>query len=132
MKIDFLVEAGDNCGLSAAKLESQAKDIASKLSKNTGTIEVILVSDKRMRDLNKKFRGKNTVTDVLSFPQERFEKSRENITGTIFIAPNYAGKNGESCEILFAHGLLHLLGFDHVSDPANWRKAEGKIKKELL
>jgi len=128
MKIDFVVEVGDNCGLSAKKLESIAKDVTSKLSKTAGAIEVILVRDDKIRELNKKFRGKNTATDVLSFPQEKFQSAKENITGTIFIAPNFAKKNNKDCETLFIHGLLHLLGFDHESDESGWQDATGIIK----
>jgi len=79
MKIDFVDEVGDNDGLSAAKLETLTKDITSKLSKTAGTIEVILVSDDKIRKLNKKFRGKNTATDVLSFPQEKFEGAKRTL-----------------------------------------------------
>lgn len=130
MKIDFVDEVGDNDGLSAAKLETLTKDITSKLSKTAGTIEVILVSDDKIRKLNKKFRGKNTATDVLSFPQEKFEGAKENVTGTILIAPNFAKKNSDDCQDLFVHGLLHLLGFDHESDESGWQKAEDEIKRK--
>lgn len=130
MKIDFISEVSNSCGLSAAKLEYLAKDVRSKLSKDAEIVEVMLVSDKRIKELNNKFRGKNTVTDVLSFPQEQFEKSKENITGTIFIAPNYAAKNNSSCEELFVHGLLHLLGFDHEKNASDWQEAENKINKD--
>ena len=132
MKIDFVSEVGNSCGLSAAELESLAKDVAIKLSKNSGTVEVILITDGRIRELNKKFRGKNTVTDVLSFPQEKFVEAKENVIGTIFIAPNYAAKNNEDCETLFVHGLLHLLGFDHEKNASDWQDAENKINKSTL
>ncbi len=64
-------------------------------------LSVVLASPYRMRKLNKKYRGKDTTADVLSF---LIEKGR----GEIFL--NARRKN---IQFLFVHGCLHLLGFDH-------------------
>lgn len=132
MKIDFVDETGSNYGLKITDLEFLANELSVKLSKTNGTVEVILVADKKIKQLNAKFRSKDSVTDVLSFPQKNFPSSKENVLGTIFIAPDYAERNNEDYETLFIHGLLHLFGFDHESDINQWREAEKKIKRKAL
>lgn len=95
------------------------------VKKNNGTIELILVDDKKIQELNKKYRGKNKATDVISFAYldiVDFKKEMGDlIIGDIFIsvdtAKRQAKENGHSLkrelEILFVHGLLHCFGFDH-------------------
>jgi probable rRNA maturation factor len=74
--------------------------------------EVNIVSDKKIQSLNKKYRNIDKVTDVLSF-----NTNNDQLIGEIFIAYQYAKKQNkneiyEFC-LLFTHGLLHLLGYDH-------------------
>lgn len=94
-------------------------------------INLLLTNDEAITELNEKFRYKNTATNVLSFPQH------ENICNidTIFrqdeillgdIAMSFETIMRESNEVvvdffdrclhLFAHGVLHTLGMDHISD----------------
>ena len=80
-----------------------------------GDIAIAIVSDARMRTLNKQYRRKDTPTDVLSFD-----------TGDIVIAAGVARRQAREAghayavelKILALHGLLHLLGYDH-HDPAD-------------
>ncbi|MDR2636456.1 MAG: rRNA maturation RNase YbeY [Mycoplasmataceae bacterium] len=88
--------------------------IVSKNQKNKKEIffEVNIVSDNKIRSLNKKYRNIDKVTDVLSF-----SINNSQLIGEIFIAYQYAKKQNkneiyEIC-LLFTHGLLHLLGYDH-------------------
>ena len=84
-------------------------------AKNT-EISIAFVGDKKMRKLNKTWRGKDKVTDVLSFTYRA-----EPLVGEIIIclpqAARQAGECGhsvkEEIKVLLVHGLLHLAGYDH-------------------
>ncbi len=91
------------------------------------TIGVALVSDARIRALNKQFRRKDAVTDVLSFPtgrrpapaRPRIVRELGDIVIAIGLARRQAREAGHAysaeLKILALHGLLHLLGYDHHS-----------------
>jgi probable rRNA maturation factor len=82
---------------------------------------VILSSDEFIRHLNRDFRGKDSVTDVLSFPLG----SDEEVTGEIYIcwsrvlsqAEEYDHSWQREFSFLLIHGVLHLLGFEHGEEP---------------
>ena len=100
-----------------------------------------------MRRLNRRYRGKDSPTDVLSFPMEdlkpqmlpRLKKRPYILLGDIVICPqraekNIGGKKGRGLaplygeiRLLLVHGLLHLLGFDHER---GGREEERMKKKE--
>ena len=79
-----------------------------------------------MKDLNLRFKNKNEVTDVLSFPipdMERVFAHTKNMLGDVVICVPQAAKQArdmghlfvEEIAVLCAHGLFHLLGYDHES-----------------
>ncbi|MDP3954598.1 MAG: rRNA maturation RNase YbeY [bacterium] len=100
-----------------------------KLKDKNAGISVNLVGAGRIKALNKKYRGKNRVTDVLSFPlnkKEDFSMKLKGDTielGDIFICLPVAKKDAKEEKIsidnklaqLTVHGFLHLLGYDHES-----------------
>lgn len=102
-----------------------------------GTISLVFVGPNRMRKLNYKFRKKNRVTDVLSFPQtkiEGFVEPKTDFLGEIVICPRTIkklakreNKNYEQ-ELVrtLIHGVLHLIGYDHIKK----KDAEEMLKKE--
>lgn len=103
-------------------------------------VTVALVSDRQMRKLNKEFRGKNSTTDVLSFPFEPDEfETEENSLGDILIsveqAKRQAAENDLPLEIeikqLILHGILHLCGFDHETDNGEMNRRELELRESL-
>lgn len=98
------------------------------------------VSDRRMKQLNEMFRGKNATTDVLSFPHEpdEFDPDKDNL-GDIVIsieqAEKQAAENGLTLEgeikQLILHGLLHLGGYDHETDNGEMNDRELELREEL-
>jgi probable rRNA maturation factor len=101
---------------------------------------VAMISDRRMIELNKLFRGKDTTTDVLSFPHEpdEFDPDRANL-GDIVIsaerAQTQAAENDLDLETeikqLILHGLLHLCGFDHETDQGGMNDRELELRAQL-
>lgn len=108
-----------------------------------GEVTVALVSDRRMRVLNRAFRGKDYATDVLAFATGTPESALGSRTspaqlGDIVIATGVATRQarehghapGTELKVLSLHGLLHLLGYDH-DDPADegrMNRAEGRLR----
>ncbi len=102
--------------------------IKDKLGDRNGLVDFVVVDDKSIHKINKEYRGKDKPTDVISFAYlEVLDYENEPgdvVTGDIFIsldtAKNQAEDNGHDLEremiILFTHGLLHVLGFDHNTD----------------
>lgn len=80
-------------------------------------VAVVLVGENRIRNLNKRYRGKNRVTDVLSFETKGDNEELGDIVVCIPRAKKQARQAGHSFKkelaILLIHGLLHLLGYDH-------------------
>lgn len=101
-------------------------------------IEIYLLADREMRNLNRKFLGKDRPTNVLSFSagpgfiNPNFEKDARYL-GEIFLAPDYIRARGEDLEVLFVHGLAHLLGYTHdgKSDKMRMEKMERRLIKTL-
>src|SRR5712692_2062630 len=102
---------------------------------------VVFVSDRSIRDLNRRYRGRNQATDVLSFPirAEPFEAENRTQVGDVVIsvqrASTQAKENGLSfsgeIEQLILHGLLHLCGYDHESDDGEMNRLELRLRKRL-
>lgn len=97
---------------------------------------IYLIDGKAMRRLNREFRGKDKPTDVLSFefPADfPVPKGEKRPLGEIYLNPAYIKKNGETLEYLLTHGILHLLGFNHIkkSDRIRMEKLEEKILKKF-
>jgi len=103
-------------------------------------LAVALVSDRRMIELNSLFRGKNTTTDVLSFPHEPddFDPDKDNL-GDVVISVDQAQKqaieNGFTLEgelkQLILHGVLHLCGYDHETDKGEMNARELQLREQL-
>jgi probable rRNA maturation factor len=104
------------------------------------TFSLAFVSDARMSQLNHLFRGRDTTTDVLSFPHEPdpFDPNQNNF-GDIVIsadqAAKQAGENGLSVDVeikqLILHGVLHLCGHDHETDNGEMNARELELREEL-
>ena len=103
-----------------------------------GEVNIALVSDARMRTLNRRYRRRDKVTDVLSFGAGA--EPRAAILGDIVIATGVArrqaGEAGHSYQselrVLALHGLLHLLGYDHhhAADDGRMERLELSLRKK--
>jgi len=105
-----------------------------------GTVSVALVSDQRVRALNRTYRRKDYATDVLSFPNPSNPQSLipSPFLGDIVIARGVArrqareARHSERTElrVLALHGLLHLLGYDHERDNGAMRRLERRLRRK--
>ena len=110
-------------------------------SRARGDVTVALVSDGRMRALNRTFRGKDYATDVLSFPSDAQAAPAgargERYLGDIVIATGVARRQadeahhsiGAEFRVLALHGLLHLLGYDHDGDGGLMLRTEERLRR---
>lgn len=105
-------------------------------------LSIVLVTEDEIRELNAQYRGIDTPTDVLSFPQSHDDQEGPHLLGDVAISPQVAQeqalKYGHSFEremtVLLVHGILHLLGFDHENpqDSMRMREREEDIINRFL
>ena len=107
-----------------------------------GGVTVALLPDSAVKALNRRFRGLNHATDVLSFPGDQPNggppRRGARYLGDIVIARGVAAKQarklGHSARVeirvLALHGLLHLLGYDHDNDDGRMARAEARLRRK--
>jgi probable rRNA maturation factor len=126
---------------SAAALARWLKTIAPGRAR--GTVSVALLSDARVRALNRRYRGVDRPTDVLSFPTRPGPRATRNepraaTLGDIVIARGVARRQARDAghseltewRVLALHGLLHLLGYDHEEDGGRMLRLEGRLRRK--
>ena len=102
-----------------------------------GDVSIAVVSDRRMRALNRQFRGQDLATDVLSFPATHMP-GVSSFLGDVVIASGVATRQAREAghpvttelKVLALHGLLHLLGYDHDTDGGKMARAEARLRKK--
>jgi probable rRNA maturation factor len=104
--------------LSRARLAKLSKALTEHVPRYAdGQVNVSFVSDQEIRRLNRMYRGKDSVTDVLSFGAGDKEVSGQ--LGDVLISYPQAVRQAEDGDIeleiadLLVHGILHLMGYDH-------------------
>lgn len=105
-----------------------------------GAVGVALVSDRRVRTLNQRYRGRDYATDVLSFPSDPHPQvpDPEPYLGDIVIAGGVARRQARAAghsertelRVLALHGLLHLLGYDHEHDEGTMARMERRLRRK--
>ena len=110
---------------------------ASCASKLEGTVNVLVTSSAELRSLNRRFRGKDQPTDVLSFPPGPIFVN--GLAGDIAISADIARQNArrlghstaQEIKILALHGMLHLVGYDHETDQGTMAVKETQLRRVL-
>jgi probable rRNA maturation factor len=124
-----------------------------------GEVDVLVTSSAALRRLNRRFRGKDAATDVLSFPSHdgkihhggtetrRNSVSKSSVppslrgggSGDIAVSAEIAARNArrlghtsaDELKILILHGLLHLAGYDHETDAGEMAQKEARLRRAL-
>ncbi len=99
-------------------------------------VSVLFCADRRMRSLNRRYRGKDRSTDVLAFPAGAGGGA---FLGDIVISVPYASREARrraepgrrEIDRLLVHGLLHLMGYDHETDDGEMDALEAKVRRRL-
>ena len=102
------------------------------------SLTVAFVRDRRIRELNRDFRGKDRATDVLSFPAG--DGFGADFLGDIVISTDAAARQAKEAghsldrevDELVIHGVLHLCGYDHETDRGEMNRLELKLRRKLL
>jgi probable rRNA maturation factor len=97
-----------------------------------GTVAVAIVPDREVRRLNRTYRGRDAITDVLSFTS-----GESGDLGDIVIAAGMARRQARELghpvqveyRVLALHGLLHLLGYDHERDQGRMARVEARLRR---
>ena len=132
----FISDEQSECVIDCEKLEGQIRSILIALKCEEIEISILLTDDERMRKLNKKYRGQNQTTDVLSFPQHNGKEEGLNphLLGDVVISTAAASRQStqhklsleEELVLLLIHGILHLLGYDHERSDEDARNMKEK------
>ncbi|MGC2171907.1 MAG: rRNA maturation RNase YbeY [Candidatus Sulfotelmatobacter sp.] len=101
-----------------------------------GTVNVLVTNGAELRSLNRRFRGVDKATDVLSFPALLRGNQARGAAGDVAISADLARENAgrlghsvaEEVKILALHGILHLAGFDHERDNGEMARQEGRLR----
>jgi probable rRNA maturation factor len=111
----------------AAAALAQARRHRRSRSKASPSVAVALIDDRAMRTLNRTYRGKDKPTNVLSFPAGEAPdgKGKAGPLGDVAIALGTVKREAKAQDKtvhdhvthLMVHAMLHLLGYDHESDP---------------
>lgn len=129
--IALTIEHGPHAGLSRAEILRRIKAMIELLQLQKFEISFVLTNDDRVHQLNKIYRGKDRPTDVLAFAMHEgeFGALAGDVLGDVIVSVPTARKQAisrsapvlDEVTMLLAHGLLHLLGWDHDT-PAKDRR----------
>ncbi len=112
---------GKNGGI-VGRAQKTAESALSVADAQDAEIDIYFIDDARMRELNKKTRGKDESTNVLSFPLASTEASGSTFPnpergteyrGEVILSPEYIMRKNEDLSHMVAHGVFHLVGYNH-------------------
>lgn len=119
--------------VNTTRMRSHAQKMLATLGYKTFDLGIWLTTNETIRKYNKEYRGKDKTTDILSFSYHELTPGQkitpqspedENLGDLIISipyvkkdAPNWGQSFTERLDVLLAHGIAHLLGYDHETEP---------------
>ena len=102
-----------------------------------GEVNVLVAGSREIRELNRRYRGKDQATDVLSFPADG--GAGKDFAGDIAISADHAARSArqfghppaQELKVLMLHGVLHLAGYDHERDNGAMARREERLRVQL-
>jgi probable rRNA maturation factor len=125
-------------GLPPRPLRSWLEAMVAALAPEAASLGVRLCGDRQMRGFNRDFRGRDQVTDVLSFPGAAWLEDGHlgDVVVCVPQARRQAAAQGEPIERevrrLLLHGVLHCLGYDHETDGGEMERLERRLRRRWL
>lgn len=127
--------------IDTSELDKVIQFACKKMGVKNPLLNIVIVDNKKIQEINKKYRNKDAVTDVISFAFEEandFNYDDIRFLGEIYISyercVSQAGEYGHSVKrefcYLAVHGLLHLLGYDHMNEED--KKVMRALEEEIL
>ena len=123
MPVSILVEHGPFRGIARREIVRRAEAMLCALKRESDELSIVLTNDEQIQFLNREYRHKDRPTDVLAFAirEGEFASFAGNLLGDVIISVPTAARQGREkghdtlaeVVMLLAHGLLHLLGWDH-------------------
>ena len=138
MAITLTVERGPHRGVSRPEILRRIRAMIRVLQLSKADVSFVLTDDDRIHELNKIYRHKDRPTDVLAFAMRegRFGELAGDVLGDVIVSVPTARRQAEERQatvldevtMLLAHGLLHLLGWDHDT-PAKDRRMRAETAR---
>ena len=108
---------------------------AARVRPRRATVNVVVIDDREMRRLNRRYRGKDKPTDVLSFAYPA-GRERDDVVGDVYVSHQTLARDARRLGVaardlsirIVVHGLLHVAGYDHETDG----KAERMERRERV
>lgn len=127
MNLEIFNEMDEDLSLELNELKDFLDKVCKDEGLDNGEFNVIIVSKEKIQELNKEYRNIDMVTDVISFALEdddTFKLDDYRVLGDIYIcidrareqALEYGHSFKRELSFLAIHGLLHLLGYDHMEE----------------
>lgn len=124
MKVELLINQDAPCPFLAEitpRFEAALTALSAEIPEGVSEVSLLFTDDSKIKALNRDYRGKDSATDVLSFPQLEGPETPLTSLGDIVISVETALRDTAELDVspqahtlwLFVHGLLHLLGYDH-------------------
>lgn len=118
---------------------ARVRRAAATLRPADGSVNVVIVDDRSIRRLNRRYRGRNRPTDVLSFA---YDKVPDGTIGDVVISHQTLARDARRLGVdrrdlatrIVVHGFLHVLGYDHETeaDAARMERRERAVLKKIL
>ena len=141
--MDILIDNQQtNRPIKVKAIQKKARAILSALDCPEGELSIVLVDDVRIADLNETYLQHTGPTNVISFPMREgdFSEINPQLLGDVVISVDTCAREAEEAGIamemrldqLLVHGILHLLGYDHVHSESEARVMEKKSTELLV
>ena len=121
---------------SERKLSRLAQKMLAALKIRNATLDIILLDNEKIAALKARFIKKKTEPNVLSFPEPAHfphPETKKRYLGEIYLNRDILHKSPERAKALLLHGVLHLLGYDHIkkADIIKMEALEIKMLKKI-
>lgn len=122
----------------AVDLEPWLRRLVTEVAPSSSSFALRFMGDRAMRGINRRYRGADRPTDVLSFPGDDGPEGTHlgDVAISIPTARRQAAQRGEpvarEVRTLILHGLLHCMGYDHESDEGEMERLERRLRTRWL